>query len=152
MTSRVLAKGVVRSVGHLFLVMVVLLACHACGGSGGSGPQTQPGPPSSFPPGCGMSLFSEPECEAVLDRLTCSQQDQCAHDVGCMRIVQCWDTCEAQRKVASAREGGRTGAGCECFPNCFPQLAHTPGYVPFMSIIALTQGNSFDGTKCRSGC
>lgn len=55
------------------------------------------------------------------------------------------------RKVAAARDG-RTGAGCECFPNCFPQLAQTPGYVPFMSIIALTQGQSFDGKRCRSGC
>ena len=99
-----------------------------------------------------MFLFSEPECEAVVDRLTCAQQDQCAHDAGCMRIVQCWNSCEAQRKVTAAREGGRTGAGCECFPNCFPQLAETPGNVPFMRILGLLQGHSLDGMSCRSGC
>lgn len=147
---RVHGSATLKTVAQVVLSVSVLLACYACGGGGGGGGQlTQPGPPSSFPPGCGMSLFTEPECEALLDKKSCAQQDQCAHDPGCSRIVQCWNACEAQRKEIAKRDGS---GGCECFPNCFPQANETPGYVPFMRIIGLSQDSPPPGMTCRSGC
>ena len=136
-------------VGHLFMAAVALLACHACGGSGGNAQLTEPGPPSSFAPGCGMSLFTEPACEAYLDQRSCAQQDQCSRNAGCMRVVKCWNECEAQRKLVASQG---TGAGCACFQNCFPQGHETPGIKEFMRIIALVQDGPPPGLSCRSGC
>ena len=121
---------------------ISLLAC--------GGPQvTPPGPPSSFAPGCGMTLFSEPECEAQIDAQCCAQQDQCARDTDCSRVAQCWVACDTQAKDMKKR--GQEGA-CGCFGNCLPQGRETPGLKNWSYLTSCLQAPGPRGVTCGSQC
>ena len=123
---------------------ISLLAC--------GGPQaTPPGPPSSFAPGCGMSLFTQPHCEEQIDSICCAQQDQCARDEVCSRIAQCWAACDAQAMEMKKR--GQEGA-CGCFLNCNPQGHETPGRKNWASLVSCLQfkPQSPPGMTCGSQC
>ena len=110
---------------------------------------TPPGPPSAFPPGCGMTLFSEPECERQADAQCCAQQDQCTRDPECARVAKCWVACDAQAKAM--KKAGQEGA-CGCFTNCFPQGAATPGMGAFSHLTGCLQSGGPRGVSCGSQC
>ncbi|MCB9588022.1 MAG: hypothetical protein H6718_21630 [Polyangiaceae bacterium] len=131
-----------RRVWGALLVALSLISIGACGGRrGGSTP-----PPSSAGPNanaCGMHLFETPACESALDQGCCAQQQNCAADPNCMRIVQCWNACEARR----------ASEGCNCFNNCAPQGLQTPGLSLFGYVADCSKAIQYpEAIECETGC
>ncbi|MEZ4221982.1 MAG: hypothetical protein R3B13_13700 [Polyangiaceae bacterium] len=113
------------------------------GGNGmPAGPMAAPAPQSGAP-GCGMYLFEAPACEAALDQGCCVQQQNCMNDPGCRQMVQCWNHCESRRAAE----------GCNCFNNCAPQGAATPGAQNFDYLASCSKAIKYpENIECRTGC
>jgi hypothetical protein len=123
----------------------------ACGAPNAQTQQTQPGAPNSFAPGCGMTFFAEPACEASIDTICCALQDQCARDEGCSRIAQCFIASDTRAKQKKMR--GEAGACDGSALNCYPQMGETPGMKYWQNLLSCLQNlKSPPGMSCGSQC
>lgn len=142
--ARVVLLGALRRgvlVTAVFAVSVVGASCarERHPGSGGQPPRAAPGPAGA----CGMYLFTQPSCEAALDQGCCAQQQNCAADAACARIIQCWNDCELKRATE----------GCNCFNNCAPQGQQTPGLQLFGYVADCSKNINYpQGIACETGC
>src|SRR5262249_35550411 len=67
---------------------------------------------------CGLRLYTsewEPTCQASLDTKCCDEEQLCARDPACVRLVNCANDCPRPR----------TGA---CIKACGPPSDKTPGF------------------------
>lgn len=60
-----------------------------------------------------------------------------------MRIIQCWNACEARRAAE----------GCNCFNNCAPQGLQTPGLQLFGYVADCSKSIQYpEAMQCETGC